>query len=54
MEHVFNLGLGMLAVVPANDALAAVDAARASGHDAWLVGEIVDGRGRVRMTRRER
>ena len=30
---------------------AAVDAARASGHDAWLVGEIVDGRGRVRMTR---
>ncbi len=54
MEHVFNLGLGMLAVVAANDALAAVDAARASGHDAWLVGEIVDGRGRVRMTRRER
>ena len=52
MEHVFNLGLGMLAVVAAGDALAAVDAARAAGHDAWLVGEIVDGRGRVQMTRR--
>ena len=54
MEHVFNLGLGMLAVVAAGDALAAVDAARAAGHDAWLVGEIVDGRGRVQMTRDER
>ena len=54
MEHVFNLGLGMLAVVAAGDALAAIDAARAAGHDAWLVGEIVDGHGRVQMTRDER
>ena len=44
----------MLAVVAADDALAAVDVARAAGHDAWLVGEIVDGRGRVQMTRDER
>ena len=27
----------------------AVDVARAAGHDAWLVGEIVDGHGRVQM-----
>ena len=39
----FNLGLGMLAVVAADDALTAVDVARAAGHDAWVVGEIVDG-----------
>ena len=50
MEHVFNLGLGMLAVVAADDALTAVDVARAAGHDAWLVGEIVDGHGRVQMS----
>ena len=52
MEHVFNLGLGMLAVVPPDAALHAVDVVRSAGHDAWLVGEIVDGHGRVRMERR--
>ena len=52
MEHVFNLGLGMLAIVPPEAALHAVDVVRAAGHDAWLVGEIVDGHGRVRLERR--
>jgi phosphoribosylformylglycinamidine cyclo-ligase len=47
MEHVFNLGLGMLAVVAPEDRLDTLDAIRAAGHDAWLVGEIVEGRGRV-------
>jgi phosphoribosylformylglycinamidine cyclo-ligase len=50
MAHVFNLGLGMLAVVPGADALRALDAARAAGHDTWLVGEIVEGHGRVTIT----
>jgi phosphoribosylformylglycinamidine cyclo-ligase len=49
MEHVFNLGLGMTAVVAADDALTAVDVARAAGHDAWVVGEITDGHGGVQM-----
>jgi phosphoribosylformylglycinamidine cyclo-ligase len=52
MEHVFNLGLGMLAIVPPDAALHAVDVVRSAGHDAWLVGEIVDGHGRVRLERR--
>ena len=52
MEHVFNLGLGMLAVVPPDAALHAVDIVRAAGHDAWLVGEIIDGHGRVHLDRR--
>jgi phosphoribosylformylglycinamidine cyclo-ligase len=52
MEHVFNLGLGMLAIVPPDAALHAVDVVRAAGHDAWLVGEVVDGHGRVRLERR--
>jgi phosphoribosylformylglycinamidine cyclo-ligase len=51
MERVFNLGVGMLAIVPSDDAEAAVTALRASGHDAFVVGEIVDGRGEVVVTR---
>jgi phosphoribosylformylglycinamidine cyclo-ligase len=50
MEHVFNLGVGMLAVVPGGDALHALDVVRAAGHDAWVVGEIVEGHGRVHVT----
>jgi phosphoribosylaminoimidazole (AIR) synthetase len=48
---VFNLGLGMLAVVAPGDALRAVDVARTAGHDAWLVGEITEGSGRIHISR---
>jgi phosphoribosylformylglycinamidine cyclo-ligase len=51
MERVFNLGVGMLAIVPPDDAEATVTALRASGHDAFVVGELVDGRGEVALTR---
>ena len=51
MEQVFNLGLGMLAVVAPEDRLDTLDALHSAGHDAWLVGEIVEGRGRVRIKR---
>jgi phosphoribosylformylglycinamidine cyclo-ligase len=47
MEHVFNLGLGMLVVVTGDDLFATLDHVRSAGHDAWAVGEIVEGRGRV-------
>jgi phosphoribosylformylglycinamidine cyclo-ligase len=47
MEAVFNLGLGMLCVVAATDGYRALDAVRAAGHRAWLVGEIGEGHGRV-------
>jgi len=49
MVQVFNLGLGMLAVVPDCDSFKAVDAIRAAGHDAWVVGEVVAGSGRARV-----
>jgi phosphoribosylformylglycinamidine cyclo-ligase len=52
MENVFNLGIGMLAIVPADAALHAVDIARSEKHDAWLVGEITDGHGKVHLDRR--
>jgi phosphoribosylformylglycinamidine cyclo-ligase len=47
MEHVFNLGIGMVAAVPPDSVSHAIDAARAAGHDTWPIGEIVDGRGRA-------
>jgi phosphoribosylformylglycinamidine cyclo-ligase len=53
MEHVFNLGLGMLAVVEHDAAERAVDVVRAAGHDAWFVGEITDGHGRAIVLRGE-
>ena len=45
MARVFNLGLGMLAVVPAGEVAAALASLAAAGHDAWEVGRIVDGGG---------
>jgi len=50
MQQVFNLGVGMLAVVTREDLFATLDLVRSAGHDAWPVGEIVDGRGRVSVT----
>jgi phosphoribosylformylglycinamidine cyclo-ligase len=51
MEHVFNLGIGMGAVVAPDHAYHALDAIREAGHDAWIVGDIVDGHGRVNIER---
>ncbi|HEY3724015.1 MAG TPA: phosphoribosylformylglycinamidine cyclo-ligase [Acidimicrobiia bacterium] len=51
MEQVFNLGLGMLAVVPEDQLLHALDAVRGAGRDAWAVGEIVDGHRRAHVAR---
>ena len=52
MQNVFNLGLGMLAVVAGDAAERALDVVRSEGHDAWIVGEVVDGHGRVRVETR--
>jgi phosphoribosylformylglycinamidine cyclo-ligase len=51
MEHVFNLGIGMVAVVPADDAPRAIGVLGSVGHEAFVIGEIVDGHGRVSVTR---
>ena len=51
MEHVFNLGVGMVAVVSAAETQLAIEALNASGHDAWVIGEIVDGHGRASVVR---
>jgi phosphoribosylformylglycinamidine cyclo-ligase len=50
MDKVFNMGLGMIAVVPAKDAFKAIEVLRLNGHRAVEIGEIVDGHGEVRLT----
>ena len=45
MARVFNLGLGMLAVVPDGEVPSAVASLRSSGHAAYEVGRIIDGSG---------
>lgn len=50
MEAVFNLGVGMLAVVAPGTQLHALDRIRAAGHDAWIVGELSGAHGPGRVT----
>ena len=47
MTRVFNLGIGMIAVVPPRDAYRAHDLLRDAGHDSVDIGEVVEGEGRV-------
>ncbi len=49
MARVFNLGVGMIAVVAAADVPAAVNLLSGHGHDPHEIGRIVVGRGRVVM-----
>ncbi|MGH9063293.1 MAG: phosphoribosylformylglycinamidine cyclo-ligase [Acidimicrobiales bacterium] len=49
MARVFNLGLGMVAVMGPEGATAAVDLLAGHGHEAAVVGRVVAGRGRVRL-----
>lgn len=51
MARVFNMGLGMIVVVPEKDRFHAIDTARAAGHRATEVGRIVTGDGTVRIVR---
>jgi phosphoribosylformylglycinamidine cyclo-ligase len=49
MARVFNLGVGMVVIVAAPEALRAVDLLRERGHAAAVIGEVVAGSGRVRF-----
>jgi phosphoribosylformylglycinamidine cyclo-ligase len=52
MRDVFNLGIGMIAVLPADAVSAAEDAASADGVPTWIVGAIRRGETAVRFDRR--
>ena len=49
MARVFNLGVGMTVVVPAGDAFRALDVLRSRGQEAFEIGEISTGEGRVHL-----
>jgi phosphoribosylformylglycinamidine cyclo-ligase len=50
MRKVFNLGLGMVAVVPAEDTFRALDTLRTAGVRAVEIGVVEKGRGEIRYT----
>jgi phosphoribosylformylglycinamidine cyclo-ligase len=52
MRDVFNLGIGMIAVLPADFVPAAAAAAAADGVTTWIIGEIRRGEPAVRFDRR--
>jgi phosphoribosylformylglycinamidine cyclo-ligase len=50
MRKVFNLGVGMVAVVPPTSSMKALDSLRTHGHRAWVIGEVTKGSGVVNFT----
>ena len=50
----FNLGIGMVVVVPADDGYRALDVLRAHGHRPLEIGQIVPGQGLVHLGPSER
>jgi phosphoribosylformylglycinamidine cyclo-ligase len=50
MERVFNMGVGMVAIVAAADADRALELLAGRGVPAWVAGEITAGTGSVRLT----
>src|SRR6202034_4131859 len=52
MERVFNMGVRMVAVVAADDAGAAISLLASRAVPSWLLGEITEGMGTVRLSGR--
>ena len=50
MREVFNLGIGMIAVLPRTSVDLARAAARAAGVETWVIGEVRAGPHQVRFT----
>jgi phosphoribosylformylglycinamidine cyclo-ligase len=49
LYQVFNMGIGMVAIVSCGKAGPVVDFARAHGHRAWRIGEVTKGTGKTRV-----
>ena len=49
LYQVFNMGIGMVAIVSADQANAVLKFIRAQSHKAWLIGVAVQGKGEVRV-----
>jgi phosphoribosylformylglycinamidine cyclo-ligase len=49
LYQVFNMGIGMVAIVSADKADAVLKFIRGQKHKAWLIGEVVTGKGEARV-----
>ena len=49
LYQVFNMGIGMVAIVSAEKANAVLKFIRAQKHKAWIIGEVVKGKGKARV-----
>jgi phosphoribosylformylglycinamidine cyclo-ligase len=49
LYQVFNMGIGMVAIVSADKADAVLKFIKSQKHDAWLIGEVVKGKGEARV-----
>jgi phosphoribosylformylglycinamidine cyclo-ligase len=49
LYQVFNMGIGMVAIVSAEKAAAALKFIQAQKHKAWIIGEVVKGKGEARV-----
>ena len=49
LYQVFNMGIGMVAVVSADKADAVVKFITAQKHKTWIIGEVVKGKGEARV-----
>src|SRR5262249_15514608 len=49
LYQVFNMGIGMVVIVAADKAEAALKFIRSQKHAAWLIGEVVKGKGEARI-----
>lgn len=49
MHQVFNMGIGMIAIVSGVKADGILRSIRRRRHDAWVIGEVVRGRGKVKL-----
>jgi phosphoribosylformylglycinamidine cyclo-ligase len=49
LYQVFNMGIGMVGIVSADKADAVLKFIKAQKHNAWIIGEIVKGKGEARV-----
>jgi phosphoribosylformylglycinamidine cyclo-ligase len=49
LYQVFNMGIGMVSIVAADQAEAVLKFVRAQKHKAWIIGEVVKGKGEARV-----
>jgi phosphoribosylformylglycinamidine cyclo-ligase len=49
LYQVFNMGIGMVAIISPDKAAAVLKFIQAQKHDAWLIGEVIKGKGEARV-----